>query len=61
MTNKKDDIWIFLPNNSEYPVKGRGNQTSNGRKVRNLEAVEHGWGKKCIGDALYAQTCLPYD
>ena len=37
---------------SEYPVKGRGNQTSDGFEEKSC-------GKKCIGDAWYAQTCYP--
>jgi len=38
-------------NNSEYPVKGRGSQTSDGEKVWNLKTVENGCDKKFIGDA----------
>ena len=48
-------------NNSEYPVKGVGNQTGGGLKVRNLKIVENDWGKKFVGDALQAQTYLPHD
>lgn len=62
MTLTAYDIRLLKTNSlkfSEYPVKGRGNQTSNGEKVQNLETVENGCDKKYIGDAWYAQTCYP--
>lgn len=62
MTEMKDDIQKVSLNSliSEYPVKGRGNQTSDGNREHDSEAVKNGRGKKCMGDVLYAQTYHPY-
>ena len=50
---------------SEHPVKGRGNKSSGGLgDIRHLGYPRVTsqcccWGKKCMGDGLYAQTYLP--